>query len=208
MMNFDPLPREFYDRDVVEVAQQLLGKLLVRRTPAATCMGRIVEVEAYLAEDDRACHAYGGLSRKNRTMFGLPGRLYVYPIHGRYCMNAVTQPPGIASAVLIRAIEPLAGISFMQQRRGIDRLLDLARGPARLCEALQVDRRLDGWDLARGARIWISCDESPPSRMGVSPRIGVTSNRDARLRFFVDRSPYVSGPRRFHSTAADRPKRN
>lgn len=184
---------------MVDVAQDLLSKLVVRRTAGVTCVGRIVEVEAYLAAHDSACHAYRGRTRKNRTMFGSPGKLYVYPIHARYCMNAVTQPVGVASAVLIRAVEPVAGLSTMRERRGTDRLLDLARGPARLCQALQVDRRLDGWDLTRGARIWIAGDATPSPRMRLSPRIGVTSNQSARLRFFVDRSPYVSGPRRFHS---------
>ena len=207
-MNLAPLPREFYDRDVVEVARELLGKLMVRRTMGVTCVGRIVEVEAYLAAGDPACHAFRGRTRRNRTMFGAPGKLYVYPIHARYCMNAVTQPKGVPSAVLIRAAEPLAGLSFMQQQRGTDRLLDLVRGPARLCQAFRVDRRLDGWDLTRGTRIWIAADATPAARLRCSPRIGVTSNPSAPLRFFVDRSVYVSGPRRFHSRAGTQGRRN
>ena len=196
-----PLPRSFYNREVTTVARELLGKLLIRRTASKTCQARIVEVEAYLAENDSASHSYHGRTRKNATMFGSPGRLYVYPIHARHCLNAVTQPAGVASAVLIRALEPVEGLSFMHANRGTDRLLDVARGPARLCEALRVDRRLDGWDLTRGARIWIASDDTwQVTKIGVSPRIGVTSNQDALLRFFVDRSRYVSGPRRFHSS--------
>ena len=199
-MKVAPLPRTFYDRDVVDVARDLLGKLVVRRTVGATCVGRIVEVEAYLAAGDPACHAFRGRTRRNQTMFGAPGKLYVYPIHARYCMNAVTQPRGVPSAVLIRALEPVAGLQFMQQHRGTDRLLDLARGPARLCEALRVDRRLDGWDLTRGTRIWIADNPTADLRLRRSPRIGVTSNQTAPLRFFEDRCAYVSGPKRFHSS--------
>ena len=111
-------------------------------------------------------------------------------------------PGGTASAVLIRAVEPVEGIARMQRRRGTTRLLDTARGPARLCEALQIGRALDGWDLTRGQRLWIAASEdacSEPYAIGVSPRIGVTSAQELPLRFFVDGSPFVSGPRKWHS---------
>ncbi|MEO8494433.1 MAG: DNA-3-methyladenine glycosylase, partial [Planctomycetota bacterium] len=165
--------------------------------------GRIVETEAYLACEDSASHSFRGRTRKNATMFGPPGCAYVYPIHSRYCMNAVTEARGIASAVLIRALEPLAGIDLMQQRRGTDNLLDLCRGPARLCEALAVDRSLDGWNMTRGGRLWIANDNSAESRairITTSARIGVTFAHAAPLRFFIDGSPFVSGPKRLHQT--------
>lgn len=197
----DVIPRDFFDRDVVAVARELLGKLLVRRTREGTCVGRIVETEAYLAQNDPACHGHRGPTKRNASMFGPPGFAYVYPIHSRYCLNAVTEAVGHASAVLVRAVEPVTGIELMQHRRGTDRLLDLCRGPARLCEALAVDRALDGWDLTRGERIWLANDPAPFAstlRLAKSMRIGVTSAQTAELRFFAHGSPYVSGPRYLH----------
>ena len=172
------LTSEFYRRDTTRVAQDLLGKRLVRRTREGTSSGRIVEVEAYLPEDDPACHGARGRTRTNAAMFGPAGRAYVYPIHSRYCFNTVTQPSGQGCAVLIRAIEPLEGIGLMQQRRGCTALADLARGPARLCQALAIDRRLDHWDLTRGHRLWIDdrCD-CCDWMAGISVRIGVTSGQ-------------------------------
>ncbi len=199
----DTLPPYFYDRDVTLVARELLGKFVVRRTRAGLCAGRIVETEAYLAADDSASHSFRGRTKKNAAMFGPPGRAYVYPIHSRYCMNAVTEARGCASAVLIRAVEPLAGIEIMQQGRGTDKLLDLCRGPARLCEAFTVDRRLDGWNLTRGERLWIANDDSISTaaiHITTSTRIGVTSAHTAQLRFFIDGSPFVSGLKRLHRT--------
>jgi DNA-3-methyladenine glycosylase len=201
-MNLAPLPVTFYAREPVAVARDLLGKLLVRATRQGIASGVIVEVEAYLAEVDSACHAYRGRTPRNAVMFGPPGRLYVYSIHSRYCLNAVTETRGVGSAVLIRALEPRAGIAAMQARRNRESLLDLTRGPARLCEAMDVDRRLDGWNLTLGKRIWIAADAAAPHpafRIARSPRIGVTSAHDAALRFFIDGSRFVSGPRRFHS---------
>ncbi len=192
------LTRDFYERDPVTVARALIGKHLVRGTAQGMCCGTIVETEAYLAADDPASHSFRGRTRKNATMFGRAGLLYVYPIHARHCLNAVTESRGIASAVLIRAVMPLCGIELMQQRRQCP-LLDLARGPARLCEAFEVDRRLDGWDLTRGTRIWIEQGgdaEVSDQQIGVSTRIGVTSGHELELRFFLKDSPYVSGPRK------------
>lgn len=202
------LPRSFYDRDVVLVAQELLGKLLVRRARVGIRVGRIVETEAYLAEGDRACHSFRGKTKKNATMFGRPGLVYVYSIHARYCMNAVTETQGRASAVLIRAIEPLVGIEVMRQQRGVEKVTDLCRGPARLCEALGVDRQLDGWDITRGQRLWIAEDSAydvEPTDMSRSSRIGVTSAKELALRFFIDGSPFVSGPKRWHTRRATSP---
>jgi DNA-3-methyladenine glycosylase len=134
-------------------------------------------------------------------MYGSAGLLYVYSIHSRWCLNVVTEREGVPSAVLIRAVEPLTGIDLMSVRRRTPELLDLARGPARLCEAFAVDRRLNGWDLTRGERIWLGWGSSrdQENEFGTSPRIGVTSAQDLELRFFVDGSRYVSGLRRFHS---------
>ena len=198
----EPLPRAFYNRDPITVARQLLGKTLHRRTRRGLTSGTIVEVEAYLAEHDTAAHSYKGQTPGNAAMFGPPGHLYVYSIHARYCLNAVTEAKGVASAVLIRAIEPRAGIGAMQSRRGCAADLDLARGPARLCEALDVDRALNGWDLTIGKRIWIDQAGGLPVGsmiIGQSARIGVTSAHEAQLRFFVNGSRFVSGRRRDHT---------
>ncbi len=194
-----PLPREFYDRHAADVARGLLGKLLVRETAEGAVGGRILETEAYLAADDSACHAARGKTRKNASMFGPPGHAYVYPIHSRYCFNVVTEPEGVASAVLVRAVEPLTGLTLMQTRRGRDVLRDLASGPAKVCEAFAIDRCLDGWDLTLGRQLWIVDDGFPPApagSVGCSPRIGVTSAEHLPLRFYIRSHALVSGPRR------------
>lgn len=201
-MAAEPLPREFYDRDPVRVAQQLLGKILVHQTDQGLATGRIVETEAYLAEGDSACHASRGQTRRNATMFGPPGHAYVYSIHARYCFNTVTEPEGVASAVLVRAVEPLAGIPLMRQRRGRDRLPEVANGPAKLCEAFDVDRRLDGWDLTVGDRFWIEQDRESTTtqlQIGRCTRIGVTSAHDLKLRFYIRDNAFVSGPKRLRA---------
>ena len=141
--DFVPLAHDFYARHPAIVARELLGKRLIRQSDdGAIIGGRIVEAEAYLSCRDRACHANRGKTRKNATMFGPAGHAYVYMIHARWCLNAVTEEIGQGSAVLIRAIEPLAGIELMQARRGTLKQLDLARGPARLCQALDVTKQL------------------------------------------------------------------
>jgi DNA-3-methyladenine glycosylase len=192
------LAESFFARDVVTVARGLLGRHLIRESPDGTAIGRIVETEAYLPENDPACHAFRGRTRRNASMFGPPGRAYVYAIHSRWCLNAVAGPEGVACAVLIRAIEPLDGIELMQARRGREALLDLARGPGRLCQALAIDKLLDGWDLTLGHTLWIAANRRGlPSEedIVVSPRIGVTSAHDLPLRFSIRGSRFVSGKR-------------
>jgi DNA-3-methyladenine glycosylase len=195
-MGQDPLPRWFYDRDVVQVARELLGQLLLRVTAEGVTTGRIVEVEAYLAHGDSANHAYRGRTRRNAAMFGPPGHAYVYPIHSRFCLNAVTGPEGIPSAVLIRAVVPLVGLEHMQHRRRTTDLHNLARGPARLCEAFAIDRNFDGWDLTRGEVLWLAASETPlpgaAEEVIATPRVGVTSAQDLLLRFAIAGSRFVS----------------
>jgi DNA-3-methyladenine glycosylase len=196
------LERSFYDRDTATVARELIGMQLVRETRAGRVRGRIVETEAYLPRDDSACHAARGKTPRNASMFGKPGIAYVYAIHSRWCFNVVTEPRGVPAAVLIRALEPIEGLPVMEKRRGATRMLDLARGPARLCEAFDIDRRLDGWDLTQQQRLWIARAESDvkePLDIGVTPRIGVTSAQDLLLRFACRENPFVSGPRKWAS---------
>lgn len=199
-----PLPRSFYDRDVVQVARDLLGKRLVREAEGARLVGRIVEVEAYLARNDPANHAHRGQTRRNAAMFGPPGHAYVYAIHARFCLNVVTEPVGVPSAVLIRAVQPLSGLELMQERRRTTEIQKLASGPARLCEALGIDRRLDGWDLTRGSVLWLAAapPDEPPPQVGTTTRVGITAARELPLRFFVVDSPFVSRPSRHSRRAA------
>lgn len=194
--------RSWFARDPVQVAQELLGMFLIREDARGRCAGRIVETEAYLAIGDSACHAARGLTRKNASMFGPPGHAYVYAIHSRWCLNVVTEATGVASAVLIRAIEPLVGLDTMADRRGTQDPYNLTRGPARLCEALAVNRGLDGWDLTRVEQLWLA--HAPRSRsvprshadIVRSTRIGVTSAQQLLLRFFARDNRFVSGHRR------------
>ncbi len=190
-----PLPKDFYNRDPIVVARELLGKLLVRRTRDGLCTGRIVETEAYLAQDDEACHASRGPTRWNATMFGPPGRAYVYRIHQVYCLNAVTEPEGTPSAVLIRAIEPLAGVELMRRRAGKDVLHHVARGPGLLCRALSIDGKLEDWDLTKGRRLWIAEHHVADCAILVSPRIGVGAAKELPLRFYLKNHVCVSGRR-------------
>jgi DNA-3-methyladenine glycosylase len=191
-----PLPRDFYAREPITVARELIGKQLLRETAEGPCGGRIVEAEAYLSTRDSACHASRGMNRKNAAMFGPPGHAYVYMIHARWCFNAVTEPEGTPSAILIRAIEPLEGIELMQERRGTEVLRDLARGPARLCEALAIDRSSNHWDLTLGRELWIAEDPAihgAPLKTIRSARIGVTSAHRRLLRFYLANNLFVSG---------------
>lgn len=193
------LPRRFYAGDALEVAPLLLNKVLVRGRRA----GRIVEVEAYRGAEDPASHAYGGPTKRNATMFGPPGHLYVYFSYGmHWCANAVCGPKEEAQAVLIRALAPLSGLDDMRLRRGgglgtngrpmADR--HLTSGPARLCQAMGITGDDDGADLVRADRGLRLVDDgtAPPKRPGVSPRVGITRAAELPWRFFVPGDPNVS----------------
>jgi DNA-3-methyladenine glycosylase len=198
------LLNEFYDRETTVVARELLGKLLLRCLDDGEILaGLIVEVEAYLSCDDPASHSHRGQGRKNATMFAAPGTLYVYPIHAKYCLNVVTEPAGQGAAVLIRALQPLQGVQRMADLRGVTVPRSLVTGPARLCQALAVDRSLDGEDLVTSQRIWIATAPQVISHAGwqvqSSARIGISQATDLQLRWFIDGHQYVSGCARDHS---------
>jgi DNA-3-methyladenine glycosylase len=184
------VPREFYSRPAPEVARALLGKLLVNRGAA----GRIVEVEAYLGEDDPAAHAWRGLTPRTRVLFGPPGHAYVYLIYGMYeCLNVVAEPEGSPGCVLIRALEPLCGLARMRRRRpGIRRREDLASGPGKLTLAMGITRRMNGADLVSGPLQIRAFDPEPPLAVIATPRVGIRHASDRLLRFAVDGSRYVS----------------
>jgi DNA-3-methyladenine glycosylase len=194
-----PVPRTFFNPSAAIVAPRLLGHFLVRQTSEGTMTSLIVETEAYVI-DDPACHGYGGESARNRSMYGPPGRAYVYFIYGVYwCVNAVCRPKGIAEAVLIRAVEPVAGIDLMRKRRPVAHDTLLTNGPGKLCAALEIDRGLDGADLCNAnSPLWIArnpnhkkllLDKGP---MITTTRIGITKAAHLPLRFYLSGSAWVS----------------
>jgi DNA-3-methyladenine glycosylase len=184
------LKREFYARPAVEVARDCLGKILVHGKTS----GRIVETEAYLGVDDRAAHAWRGVTDRTRLIFGPPGHAYVYFIYGMYeCLNFVAEEEGKAGCVLIRAVEPLTGIAVMQRRRpAAKRIEDLASGPGKLTLALGITRRENGADLTRNALQVRRLENEEPHEVQVTPRIGITHCADWPLRFVIARNPFVS----------------
>jgi DNA-3-methyladenine glycosylase len=192
----DLLPRVFYARSAIEVAPALLGKVLVREHGGVRLAGRIVEVEAYLGEEDAASHAFRGPTPRNRSMFGPPGHAYVYLIYGvHHCLNIVTGPEGEGQAVLIRALEPLEGLEIMRQRRGRVPDRHLTNGPGKLCQALAIDRRLDGHDLCLGELLWVEDGPPPAEPICRGPRVGVRGDERALTRpwrFFLQGNRYVS----------------
>ncbi len=191
------LTREWFARTAPEVAPALLGRHLVRHLVDGTLVRvRIVEVEAY-EPDDPASHAFRGPTRRTVSMFGPPGHLYVYLIYGlHHCVNVVTGPVGYGSAVLIRAGEPLAGHAAMRTNRGVDRLDRLCSGPARLAQALEIDRSLDGSDLVGDRRVWLEAGEPlPPDRVRVTRRVGVRVGVVTPWRFVETDSPWASPAR-------------
>jgi DNA-3-methyladenine glycosylase len=179
-----------------QLAVWLLGKALLRRMPDGWIGGIIVETEAYLSQGDPACHAARGCTKRNRTMFGPPGRLYVYSIHAKWCANIVTEPPERGAAVLLRAIEPVWGLEQMRTARNQPVERDLTRGPARLCQAIGLDGRHDGLNCI-GPNSVLRLAECPaqlaPWELLAGPRIGISAGSDLRLRFFVDGNRHVSG---------------
>lgn len=188
------LPRSFYARRPEQVARELLGAILVHRVNAVTLAGKIVETEAYLGLEDLAAHASRGITDRTRVLFGPPGHAYVYLIYGMYeCLNLVAEPEGSAGCVLIRAIEPVAGIDSMRRRRpAAKRLEDLASGPGKLTLAMGITRKHNGQDVTRGPLVVRRPAQPEPIEVSVSPRIGITLCADWPLRFYVDGSRFVS----------------
>lgn len=181
-----PLPRAFYDRETALVARELLGKWLVLRSGRQQRVGRIVETEAYLGPHDLAAHSAKGLTNRTRVMFGPPGHAYVYMIYGMYyCMNVVTEAEGHASAVLVRALEPVHDLEGRTQ------------GPGLLSRAMGIDTSLNGHDLLSDRFHIAAPDVEPPHKIVKRPRIGVHyAGHWAKrlLRFYIRGNPFVSKP--------------
>ncbi|MDE0494364.1 MAG: DNA-3-methyladenine glycosylase [Acidimicrobiaceae bacterium] len=195
-MSPKPLDRAFYARGALEVAPDLLNKVLVAPDGRA---GRIVEVEAYRGADDPGSHGFRGPTRRNATMFGPPGHLYVYFTYGmHWCANVVAETDGVAAAVLLRALTPLDGLDAMYAARGpaARRDRDLCSGPAKLTQALGIDGALDGANLVTADRDVTIVDDGrpPPQEPVVTTRIGLTSGSDLPWRFHVPEVPDVSRP--------------
>jgi DNA-3-methyladenine glycosylase len=191
-VNLQPLPRRFYDRDASEVARDLIGRLLVRDLDGTRMVGRVVEAEAY-GRDDPGSHAYRGLKRRNASMFGPAGRTYVYISHGiHHCLNVVCEAP---TAVLLRAIEPLAGKEEMAERRGLDDPRLLCAGPGRLCQALGITLSDDGLSVTRREGLWFAAGH-PVENVAVTLRIGMSDEVNRPWRFVERGSRFASRPAR------------
>lgn len=192
------LPMSFFARPTLEVARDLLGCILWILDPRGALSGKIVEVEAYHQFEDPASHSAMGPRPRNASMFGEPGRLYVYRIYGIHdCVNIVTEPQGIGAAILIRALEPLTGLTVMRERRSrpdgpLERIRDLTSGPGRLAQAMGIDRSDDGRPLD-GNRVAVCAGNPvPDTEVCTTPRIGVSRGREHPWRFCVQGNPFVS----------------
>lgn len=189
-----PLPAAFYARETELVARELLGMVLECIVRGVRCSGRIVETEAYIGEEDLACHAAAGRTARTEVLYGPPGRAYVYFIYGiHWCVNAVTRRAGLPSAVLIRALEPMEGIDAMRRRRHGRPDRELTNGPGKLCEALGITGPAHhGVSLISSPLRILSGDPVPDSDVAVTPRIGISKAADDPLRWIVRSSPFVS----------------
>ena len=193
------LDREFYCRNVLTVAKELLGKILIKKASGKYYAARIVEVEAYEGETDKASHSYNGETPRNKVMFNHGGFLYVYLSYGvHYCCNVVTGIEGKGSAVLIRAVEPIQGIEKMMLNRFGKRLLDgrqkfnLTNGPGKVCQALSINLSNSGLDLTGNKVYIINKPKLKKSEIGISKRIGISKSVELQWRFFIKDNPYLS----------------
>lgn len=190
------LGEDFYRRDTVVVARDLLGKVLVHETPHGETSGIIIETEAYLMNDE-ACHASRGKTKRNATMFGAPGRAYVYLIYGiHYCFNAVTGEEGVGEAVLVRSLRPLTGVELMQRRRRKDcPLQKLTSGPGNLCKAMGITDKQNGLSLEKYPLcVFSNHNGVSPEEIRVTTRVGISKAVESELRFYLNTyHTFVSG---------------
>lgn len=195
------MAREFFSRSVHDVARELIGCRLFHEGRG----GVIVETESY-ERDDPACHAYVGLTERTEVLFGPPGRAYVYLSYGIHCLlNAVSEPVGEAAAVLIRALEPTAGLEEMRERRGRRSELELCSGPGKLTEALGVGLERNGADLASDPFLLLPREPRWEGEVVAGPRVGITKAVERPWRFSLAGSPYVSRPRPESNAASSAP---
>lgn len=187
------LNEDFYLQSCLNAAKEMIGKVLVRKKGSKLYSGIIVETEAYLGDKDAASHSFNGITRRNEHMFGRGGTAYVYFTYGNhYCVNAVIGKPGVAHAVLLRAIEPLKGIKAMMKNRGNDNIYGLCSGPGKLTQAMEINGSLNGASLL-GNEIYITIPEVLRNHKIIrTKRIGITKNADVLYRFIDSESPFVS----------------
>ena len=193
MLSMTILDDKFFRRSTIAVARDLIGAKLVRKVNGSILSGMITETEAYLGHDDSACHAYRRRTPRNSVMFGPPGYAYVYLVYGmHYMFNIVTERIGDPCAVLIRALEPIDGLTQMEALRGKNGR-NLSNGPAKLCQAMAIDKTLNGWDVKRGKCLWLETFRRVSAKsIQAGPRIGIDyaapKDRDAPLRFWLGKS--------------------
>jgi DNA-3-methyladenine glycosylase len=181
--------------ETVKLARFLIGKTLVHDLPHVRLSGRIVETEAYIV-GDAAAHTFRGLTPRNRSLFLERGHAYVYFIYGNhYMLNISGQREGIGEGILLRGLEPLEGIEWMQRHRHTKKLTEISRGPGRLAAALRITRSLDGLDLCAKGPLWLGTAARPTGMIGVSVRIGISREAHRLLRFYERGNPFVSGPK-------------
>lgn len=193
MIRLSIVPRNFYRRDTITVAKELLGKFVVRVIGQDQLIGRIVEVEAYRGSDDPASHAFHGLTPRTAPMFGEPGHAYVYFTYGsHYCLNVTTERIGVAGAVLIRALEPVEGVNFMRRFRPHVSCIELTNGPGKLTKAFHIDKSLNEIDLTKRGPLFLNRGGSEPVEIARSVRIGISMGTDRLWRFFINGNQYVS----------------
>ena len=193
------LPRSFYLRPTLTVAKDLLGKFIFRRHGKNYLIGKIVEVEAYLGEQDAASHAFNGRTDRNEVMFREGGSLYVYFTYGmHFCANVVTEQESLARAVLIRGVEPVEGIVAMRKNRGYNNIdrgnINLTNGPAKFCEAFNIKRGENGADLLNDKIFLTAGDAIAKSKITATTRIGITDGKEKKWRFYIKENKFVSRP--------------
>jgi DNA-3-methyladenine glycosylase len=187
------LLRPFFARYAPDVAQELLGCVLVRRVEGRTLSGKIVEVEAYRGSDDPASHSYRGPTKRSSIMFGEGGHAYVYFTYGNHwLLNFTAEPEGQPGAILIRALEPLEGIERMAKNRRVPEVGNLTNGPGKLTKALSIDGAFNGEDAVKSRRLYV-LDRDRPVPFRASSRIGVSKGQEQQWRYFVEGNPFVSG---------------
>lgn len=193
------LKKEFYTRNLIPVAKDLLGKILVKRSKDKIVAGKIVEVEAYHGDYDEASHAFNGKTKRNEVVFYEGGYLYVYFTYGaHFCANVVTGKQNKGTAVLLRAIEPIEGMDIMVKNRFGRKLLNekeifnLTSGPGKLCKALGINKKFNGTDLTGNEIYLLDQPRIRKNEIGISKRIGITRSVDLEWRFFIKNNPFIS----------------
>jgi DNA-3-methyladenine glycosylase len=190
-------PVSFYERPTLEVLKDLIGKVLVRISEGGKTSGIIVEAEAYRGEDDPASYAHTGRTKRSEKLYGPPARSFIHLTYGmHHLLNVVTERKGFPAAVLIRALEPLQGISLMKERRGTDEIVNLCSGPAKLSQSMEIDLSLNGLRISsRKSPLFIRRAKKGETREGTllwRPRIGIREGRERLWRAYLENSPFIS----------------